>query len=183
MPNLTRTQDAVYVLDRETTAQAVNTTTAETTVFTKQIDASLLGTNRLLRFTMTFDYLFNSGTNPTATIRVKLGATTLYAGTTNASVTNSGTRRPGYITLMLNNQNSASVQSMGGIYFYNTTGATTTGLGDIADDEMDSGGFGSIAGSATESTSANKDFVVTIQLSASSSTIEFRKNGAVLELL
>lgn len=175
------TSNAVIVLDREVTQQAVNTTTAETTVFTYTVPANIMSTNRILRFTMGFDYLMNSGT-PIATLRIKFGATTLFAGNTLAFGSSSN-RRPGWITLLVFNQDSAAVQAMSGLYVLNSSGLPTTGFGDISDDEMDGGGIGPVSGSATEDTTATKDFVVTVQMDVSNPVVEFRKRGAVLELL
>ena len=181
MPNLTKQIDTSYVIDREVTAQTVNTTTAETTVFTHTIPANTLGTNKILRFTMAFDLLINSGT-PILTFKVKFGATTLWAAATNAYST-SGSRRPGYMILTMFAQNSASIQALGGGLWINSnnTSSVTAGIGSITDDSIER--EGPFSGSATEATTANKDFVVTIQMDVSNVAVEFKKNGAVLEVL
>ena len=169
------------VLDRETTQQVVNTSSIEETVFTHTIPANTLSTNRAIRFTMHFDWLLNSGT-PTFTLRIKFGATTLYSGVSGTH-TASSTRRPGFLVLMLNNQNATNVQAFGGTLIMNNTGSTTTGLGDISDDEMDGGHLGSISGTSTIDTTVDSNFVITIQMDVSNVANEFRKNGAILELL
>ena len=140
------TSEFVKILGRETTLQTVTTTTTETTVFTHQIDANVLSTNKLLRFTMNFDILANSGT-PRFTFRVKYGATTMYQAAT-IDFSAQSARRAGFMHLLFNNQNSASVQAMGGSIIVNNESVdeVTTGIGSIENDGID--GHGSIGGSS-----------------------------------
>jgi len=171
----------VLILDREVTQQAVNTTTVETTVFSDTIDASVLSTNKWLRLTMMFDLLMNSGT-PILTIRVKFGGTTLWAAST-AAYTASANRRPGMLVAYIFNQNSASVQVLGGNIEINssTTASVTSGVGSITDGTIEI--EGPLSGSAAEDTTASKILSVTVQMDVSNVAVEFRKQGAVLELL
>ena len=171
----------IKVLDREVTQQIVTTTTTETTVFTHQIDANILSTNKILRFTMGFDILANSGT-PRFTFRIKYGATTLYSANT-IDFTAQSARRAGYMNILLTNQDNAAVQALGGLIVINNESVdeVTTGIGSIENDGID--GHGSIGGSSAIASTSNQNFVVTIQMSVSNSAVNFRKQMAVLELI
>jgi len=60
-------------LDRDVTQAEVVDTTVETTVYTFTVPANTLSSNRLLHLILTGDYLNNSGSNKTLTIRVNFG--------------------------------------------------------------------------------------------------------------
>jgi len=169
------------VLDKETTNIDVTLLTTEQTVFTHTIPANLLGTNGTLRLTMIGDYLNNNATSATLTIRIKFGATTLYADTVDASAT-SASRRPLILSLLFGNEDATNAQSGGGTIFLGTAAGATTGLGDLDADEIESTTpFACI--DSTLDTTAAQDLVVTFQLDVNSSTFSVRRRTAVLELL
>ena len=64
-------------LDRDVTETEVVNTTTETTVYSYSVPANTLGTNKLLRLTLIGDYLNNSGTDKTLTLKITYGATSL----------------------------------------------------------------------------------------------------------
>lgn len=171
----------VQQLDREVN-QTVSSSSAENTIFTHTIPANVLETTRGLKFEMAFDLLMNSG-SPTLRIRVKFGATTLWDGVTTTFGTSS-TRMPGWFEFMMGNQSANNSQGGSGYIYINneTTTGVTTGIGSIDDDEATLG-VGSFAGTSSVDTTANRDFVVTIQMSVSNVAVEFRKFIATLTLL
>lgn len=176
--NVKLVETYVRILDREITQQTV-TATSETTIFTRSIPAGTLSTNKILRFTLIGDAQADTG-NPSYTFRIKYGSTTLYDAST-ASVTNGAGRRAVWMELLFLAQNSTTVQYLGGqIIFQNESVANvTTGIGSIENDALD--GIGSIGGNSSENSANALSFTVTVQISASSN--DFRRNGAVLELL
>jgi hypothetical protein len=81
------------VLDRATTEQEVVNSFAETAVYTYNVPANTLSSNRALRVTMTGSYLDNAGGSHNFTTKLKLGGTTV-ATFVNASVGGVATRLP-----------------------------------------------------------------------------------------
>jgi hypothetical protein len=81
------------VLDRDVTLVEVVNTTTETTVYTFELPANTLGTDRMLRLTLLGDTLHNSGLGPVKTVRVKLGATTVATCMATHTGDSSGTHR------------------------------------------------------------------------------------------
>ena len=67
-------------LDRSTTEQDVVSSAAETSVYSYSVPVGTIGTNKILRLTVTGSYLNNSGSPDTFTPRVKFGGTTIATG-------------------------------------------------------------------------------------------------------
>lgn len=171
---------SVVVLDREMSTLNVENTTTETTIFTHSIPGNTLGTNKLLRLTISGDYLGNSATARFITIRVKYGATTIYADATNTIVIDAS-RRAVLLTVLVGAANATNSQVLGGYINVSDPGGTTSGTGDVADDEIFA--HTSIQGFASEDSTLAKDLTVTIQHSAAETNVSFRRQIAILELL
>lgn len=166
----------IEALDRDGSVNDVNTTTAETTVYTKSIDAGLLGTTRELHFTLVGDELNNTGGNVNLTVRITYGATTILTTGTIAIGTDSARR-------------SVSLQ---GVLF--ATGATNA-QGCYAWFRSPAGGAGGTMaafsgsavtlegyGTAAEDSTAAKTFAITVQWGTSSASVSFRAHHITLVL-
>lgn len=161
----------------------INTTAAETSLYSFSVPAGILGTNKTLRLRLWGDYLQNNGAARTLNVKIKLGATTLYDDTT-AVITASASRHPFDFEIILKNQNSASVQRLGGTLSMGVAGAATTGLGDLAAVIAAATGFSTpIRGTAAENSANALTLAVTITHSASSANQEIRRDGGILEIL
>lgn len=169
--------DASRFLNRQAADNDINTTAAETTLYTYTIPAGTLGATGAVRLRLQGDYLNNTGVGATNRLRVNLGATTLFDDVS-ANIPTSASRRPWYINLVLGNQ-SATSQVMTLEHRLSGAGGTTAGLGNFDA----SGGFGSAHGGvASENTANALALTVTIQHSASSANLSMRRRYALLEL-
>lgn len=168
----------VALVDRETSDQAVVNTVTETTVLTYTVPANSLGTTGILRGTLVADFLNDTGSNQTFRLRLKLGATTLYDGTTVALAT-STTRRPVSLQFWLANQGATNDQTGGAVFAYGRATASTVGLGDFSNAATGDGPL-VFADGAVDTTSAQA-IAVTIELSAASASLEFRKRLGFVE--
>lgn len=170
---------------RKVTEKDVNTSVAETDLLNGEITigAGEMSTNKIARVILVGDYLNNSGGAVTLTVAIKLGATTLYKDVS-GSIEQSADRRALRIEFEIANLGAANSQWMGGKVFLGHPGATTNGIGDLlflsgAPDEM----VMPVAGSSAEDTASSKALVVTVQHSASASTISARLKYALVEIV
>lgn len=166
------------VLARAGNATIFSNTSAEQTLFSYTVPAGLLRTDRALRFTCLWNYLNNTGANRTFTLRVKLGATTLYADATVAIAT-SATIRPVFLDIVLGNADATNDQALGGRIDIANVAATTSGLGDLATASTPR----LFGGSAAEDSTADLVFAVTLQASNASNSHTATRRLATLELL
>ena len=67
------------VLTRLVAEQDIVSSTTETDLLAYSVPASTLGTDKALRVTIKADYLNNSGSSRTFTLKIKYGATTMYS--------------------------------------------------------------------------------------------------------
>lgn len=96
-------QKVVRVLDVDASTVDVVNTTAETTIYAYTLPGGIMGTNRMLRFTVLGDLLYNNDMADTFTMRLRLGATTITASLNYGNSSTSSTRRPNrYIWEMAN---------------------------------------------------------------------------------
>lgn len=161
--------------------QNVVNTAAETTVFNYNIPAGQLGPSGCLRLRLVGDYLNNTGAGtPTLTLRIKLGATTIYADASAANA-NSASRRPFDLNIILANQDSNSSQVLGGYALFGAAGGATNGIGDFGTDEIQA--TTPLFGTAAINTTTDQAFAVTIQHSTNNANLSFRKMYALLELI
>jgi hypothetical protein len=160
------------------TSVTANNTVAETTMFTYALPP--LSANSVVNVNLSCDYLNNTGdaTNRQYTLRIKLGATTVFADDTSSYAT-STIRRGQTIRFSLYNLNSVSSQSLQG-NFQGGGGTTTTGYGDISATTIPSN---TIMGSATENTSTSKTLAVTMQLATASANLEVRCYAAQINII
>lgn len=170
------TYEPVY--DREGTTVDVQNTTSETTIYSKTVAAGALSTNKVLRLTMYGDALRNAGHNPT--VKVKLGGTTVLDDVVLWG-SNSATRAPWLMNLMIANLSASSQWVMGQIVT-GARGSMTTGVGDWASGAGLEGGLGVSSADPAVDTTAACDLVVTVTWSGASASSSWRKRYAILEL-
>jgi hypothetical protein len=151
----------------------VTNTTAETTIYSTTLPASGLVAERVLRHTMTGDFLKN--TAGTCTIRWKLGTTTIFTYT--ISVANDPSRLGLALECVIEAKNSATSQVAGASLVLSAAGSAT---GTMMDKTVDVAGTNN---AISEDMSVSKQFSVTAQWSAASTDLSTRKLAAFLELL
>lgn len=150
------------------------------------IGAGHMSTNRMLRATIHADYLNNSGSNKTFTLKVLFGGTVFYEDVTPLLDFSSASRQPIRIVLELPNLGSTNSQWLSGVLFKGEAGGATTGIGDL-DTNFGWGSGSSIivpfAGSGTIDTTVARNLEVKITHSAAHASTSFRKKLAIVELL
>lgn len=162
--------DAVQVLDRVTANTTVTNTVTETTVYTKQIDANKLSTNKRLRLVLV-GTLGIQAASVSLAFRCKYGATTLITYT-NATTTTDGS--PFQLEFLLSADGATNAQ-LGNFHFFH---AVSTGVQDVSTAEHTIG-----RGTAAIDSTANQNLVVTVQYGGASAGESFVMEHAVLELL
>lgn len=169
--------------DRDNTTVDVVSSATETIVYARTIAGGTLGTNRVARLSLNGDFLNNTGGFQQIIIRVKLGGTTLYDSNTSSSIDASASRRAWRMVFEVGNLQASNSQFMSGNFSMSRAGSATTGIGSIgvALDALDSG-YG-MNGTSSIDTSVDRTLEVTVQNSANSANMSFRKRLGVLELL
>lgn len=173
---------ATPVYDRVTTPVSNLNVNTETTMYAKSIAAGDLSTNKMLRLTLIGDMIANSvGNAKNLTVRVKYGATTMYAETINFA-TDSATRSPFRMVFELMNLGATNSQIVVGRYNLSTAGGgtgPTTGEGGTTT----ANSVRELYGTAAEDSTAAKTLAVTMQWDLTNSTREVKVYAALLELL
>ena len=171
---------AVGVYDRVTTDTDVVSTVAETTLYTKSIAASDLGTNLSLRLTIIGDILYNNNNADTFELKLKYGATTLIDQVFTPGVGTAAARRAFKLTAILSNKGATNSQT-GLLEFLMSLGQTpAAGVGGALDDAAAKGSSVLYGTSSIDSTAA-QNLVVTVQWSANSANDSFRGHQFLLE--
>lgn len=177
-------QTVAVVYDRSTAGVDVNTSTTETSLYTKSITGGDMSTNRMLRLSMFGDVLHNNVAGDTVTWKFKFGGTTFFADTSSVSAATGAARQPWRADIRVANLGAANSQMIEGIWNYVVPGtaAPTTGIGDIQTGTT-AAGEGAISTLGTIDTTTAQTLDITIQWSASSANNSFRLRYAVLELV
>ncbi|MGE0680765.1 MAG: hypothetical protein AB7P69_07635 [Candidatus Binatia bacterium] len=176
------------VLDRVTSTVDIVNDASEQALYSKSIAANVLSTNRLVRLSLLGDYQNESGAVRTLQIKVKLGSTTLFDDVTGNISSSSGganARRPFCVKLIVGNKGATNSQIANGEFWLGSRVAATAGIGDLANAiGIDNDSYiAPFAGSAAEDTTSAKTFSVTVQHSATATTLSVRRLLAFLELL
>jgi hypothetical protein len=172
-------------LSRETTQLNIVSSTTETNIFNFTIPANTMQTDRMVRLTIFADRLNNSGAAETApTFRVYTGGTLRYADAS-VALANNANRTPIVITVMCAMCGTNSLMSLRGVVLDGTQGGATTGIGNLATDEITSTTpFGpALGGTYTNNTAVDWDLRVTWQNGTNNANVSFRRQYAILELL
>lgn len=172
------------VINRDDAVAGPNNSSSEVSLYTYTVKANLLGSTRGLRCQIQGTFLLNSGT-PTVTIRIKFGATTLFAEVSPAHATDADEAAFEISFLLVNTATNA--QKLGGYIHQGSRVAATTGFGDLTTLDGAAGNIGvsdpiyGVAG--TLDTTSDQTLDVTAQLNVTNSLDRFEKRIAVLELL
>lgn len=171
---------ARLLYDPITTNVDVNTSAAETTWASWVIPANTLKTNQAIHVVIIFDFLKNTGGAETVTLRIKYGATTMFADAS-ASITNNAARRDGRCEFWLSGDAATNIQLLRGYWVTGAPTAATSGTGDFAGNLGNSGA--NWGGSAAEDSTADKTLAVTIQHSGASANLSSRLLYAYAEVV
>lgn len=177
MPLFRTRSGLVAVLYKTNTVTIVNTA-AETNIFTTSIAGGVMGTTGRVAWTIYGNSLNNSGAVRTFTLKVKLGASTLYNGTS-ATYSTATDRRPIVIRGGIQNVGSAASQVFNGEFVMGSATAPTTGIGAIAA-AMPLQAV--LAGTATEDTTTAKSLTLTLTHSIANASLEMKFDSIVVEL-
>ena len=154
-------------------------TLAETDFLSYTVPANTLGTTHGLRVRITADYLNNSAATRTLTIKIKYGSTTLWEDTTKALGT-TASRYPLFIEFVLFPKNATNSQGVAGLIMLGTAAGATTGIGDVATDEISA--LAPIVGAnASEDSTTALDLKVTVTHSTNNSNLSVRKLYSIIE--
>jgi hypothetical protein len=168
-------QEYPLTLDNDGSTVDVASTNAETTLYTYDLPADTLVNGRAVKLWLHGDALGNTGLN-TLIVRVKLGGTTIYQDVT-GTWANSATRRPWLMEFVVGASDSSSAQSLGGGIHIGSVGTATTGLGDLAGATVAISDT-PVFGTASKDGTTVLALAVTVQWSASSASLSFRKYQA-----
>jgi hypothetical protein len=157
----------------------INTTAAETSLWSKTITGGDMGTNGVLVLRMEGDSLYNRNVADTLTIRLKFGGSAVVGDAyTFPSHALSASRYPWLMDIRVANRGATNSQLVtlnwrGG---YGTP--TVAGIGNLLTDFDD----GFITNTAAVDTTSDQTLQVTVQWSASSANNSWRKRLATLHL-
>jgi len=158
----------------------VNTTTSETSLWSKVIAANDLGSNGHMIARLSGDYLFNNAAANTATIRVKFGGSTVMTHTFGAQSTLGGAVRYHWrLIAQVGNKGAANSQEVSSVSWWHNhqfvSSASATGTAQ-ASTILHGSNYTSV------DTTSDQTFQVTVQWSASSANNSWRKRLAALYL-
>jgi hypothetical protein len=177
---ITGKPSVVEVLDRDMSALDIVNTATETTLYSYAVPANTLGTDKALRVTIKGDYLSDEiATNHTITLKVKFGATTLFADVSGTFL-NDANRRVYSLDIILSAADATNAQQLNGTLLFDI-GPADTGIGEINDGLLGRGGM--FAGTSAEDSTAAKTLDITIQHDAADPDVSWRANMRMIELL
>lgn len=154
----------------------INTTAAETDLFTYTLPAGLLDVDgRGIRFIAAGDFLNNTAGADTVTLRFKLGTTTLLA-TPAVSLTNSANRRKWRVEVYLMSTGTDAQDASGEFHISDDSTDTWASEGTSGHQAV---GYGT----ATENAGTALDMDLTAQLGTSDANLEIALHFANVEIL
>lgn len=175
---LFRSRTGLVAVLYKTQNVTIGNTAAETNIFSATIPGGALGTTGRVAWSIYGNSLNNSGAVRTFTLKVKLGSTTLYAGTS-ATYTAAADRRPLVFHGGIQNIGATNSQVFNGEFVLGSGTAPTTGIGAIAA-TMPLAAV--IAGTAAEDTTTAKTLTLTLTHSIANASLEMLFNSIVVEL-
>lgn len=158
----------------------VVSTVTETTWLSWNVPANTLKTGGGIKCTIIFDFLNNTAGAGFFTLRVKYGATTMFADAS-AAIANNAARRDGILEVWLMGDTATNVQLCRGRMQLGGVAAATTGTGDLAGLLGMSGA--PWGGAAAEDSTADKTFAITIQPNVNSASYSVRLLHGYIEAL
>ena len=169
-------EGAVEILDRDLTQIDVANDAVETSIYSFSIPAGALGATGGFRLTLGGDMLKNVA--GTIIWRVKLGATTVLVSDASAPFISVDRHKWTLVILCLNSAVAAQK--------WNLRGQTVTNTASLAVHILSSGNISTLLDGynvSTEDTSGALVLEVTIEWSAASASLSYRKEMALLELI
>ena len=150
------------------------------------ITGGSIGANGTLRAFLAGDFKNSTGSNQTITLSIVLGGTTLWSSITTTLAT-AANRHNWIMEFNITNCGAQNSQFLTGVWYYSTSNAAITGLGDLATVATAAAGpsvvpFGS-NGKTTVDTASNQTLTVTALLSANSANLSIRREYASFELV
>lgn len=162
------------VFQRATTTATINGTAAETTLWSFTVPGGALGANGMLAVRLSGSFV-TTALAASYTMRIKFGATTIYADNS-PSIVLSATPRGWLYDLRLFNRNSTGTQGGGGSVLIGGGGTATTGTGSFGN--QIAGGGPILFGACAENTANDLVFAITVQHSGASAGITTTRNTA-----
>lgn len=172
----------VDILDVQVTETDVVNTVTETNLFSYTVPANTLGSSNALFVHIHGDYLQGNASTQTVRWKITYGATLMF-NDLGAALNNDSLRRAFHFDIILFARNATNAQGLGGLMYMSTPGGgATTGLGDIATDEL---GYGTClrGNDATEDSTASKVLKLTVTHSVADALVSVRKLYSVVELV
>jgi hypothetical protein len=171
------------VLDRSSTSQSVASSITETSIYSFSVPANILDTDKCVRLTILGDYLNNSASTSTLTLKLNFGGTTQWTDVS-AAQTSDADLRAFHFEAMVCNQNATNVQAIGGNAGLSNIATTTTGAGDLSTVITAATGFQTpISGIGAIDTTAARTIDFLITHSVNNANTRLRKQYALLEVL
>jgi len=161
----------IGVVSKSNTTVDINTTAAETDLLNYSVSGNRMGTNGVVKFTITGYILQNQATGTTYTFAIKFGGTTMWADVT-ASISQSATKFPFLIEGEIYNKNATNAQSLAGKIIINDSTAATTGIGDISTAGLLVNNFDSEGADTTKDTTSAQTLQVTVTMSVSNANVK-----------
>lgn len=177
--------NAMQVYDRVVATTDVQNLNTEQTVYTKDIAANDLGTNKTARLKISGDWLYNHSATDTCTLRFKFGGTTFFADQIGIAGGIANRRQPWSFQVDITNLNAANSQWCEVEAFVARADAVpTTGMGALFATTGESGGVGGPANATPLAidTTNTATLLVTAQWNTASPNNSFRLRRALLEL-
>jgi len=179
-----------YPTYRKVTTKDIVSSAAETDLLNGEVTLAALVSTSICRVFLIGDYLNNTGSNQSLTLKAKLGTTTLWGDV--LTIVTGATRRPWRISYEIANLNATNSQFASGlIQIGAVTGGSVAGQGAMNSSEGTSGSVLSatgmltapFSGSATEDTTSSKALVMTATHGASSASLSIRLRAALVEVI
>jgi hypothetical protein len=169
-----------YVLGRDMSTVTINNSATTTSIYSVNIPARALGTNRIARTFILGEYRHTAGTASSGVrIRVGYSTTTMYHETA-ATPAVSANSRPIWAVFDLVNRNATNAQALGGLIEFGAPGALI-GEGDMGTDEIVSAT--PLRGLAAIDSTSAATFEVFVRLSDASTLMSFNKWYGYTELI
>lgn len=166
------------VLDRVSTATTVVSTAIETTLYTRNVLANLLGAKRTLKLSIRGRLLNNTGGAANIEFSLKFGSTTLLNSSANITIGDNAASRSFVFTAYVAANNSTSAQKA----TVELSVGTPAASGVITVPGFDTAYYATGYSSSSEDTTSTKTLLVTAKPSASSASLSCILDNATLEL-
>lgn len=163
-------------------SSAVNTTN-EFDLINTTVPANSMGANGFVRAVIRGYILQNDAVGCTFTFRTRLGGTIVHSDVS-PSYAQSATKLPFRYEVDVYNKNSTSSNGANGLLMINDTAGASTGIGDLADDEISvNANFDSEGADTSIATTSDMNLRITVQLSNASASTQCTKKHNHAEII